>query len=143
MAAPKTIKKISDTLWEIPPGYKPGMKVPARIYATKKLLEEMDDGVFEQVTNVSTLPGILSYAYCMPDGHWGYGFPIGGMAVMDPQTGVISPGGIGFDINCGMRLIRTSLTCGEVKPFLKQLVNKLFERVPAGVGSKGFIRKSN
>jgi tRNA-splicing ligase RtcB (3'-phosphate/5'-hydroxy nucleic acid ligase) len=142
MAAPQAIKKISDTIWEIPTSYKPGMKVPARIYATEKLLEKMDDGLFEQITNVSTLPGILSHAYCMPDGHWGYGFPIGGMAVMDPQTGVISPGGIGFDINCGVRLIRTSLTCEEVKPLLKQLVNKLFERVPAGVGCKGFIRTS-
>lgn len=143
MAIPQAIKKISDTLWEIPTSYKPGMRVPARIYASRKLLEDMDDGVFEQVTNVAALPGILSHAFCMPDGHWGYGFPIGGMAAMDPQSGVISPGGIGFDINCGMRLIRTSLTFDEVKPHLRELVDKLFLRVPAGVGSKGFVRISH
>jgi len=140
MAAPNTIKKISDTVWELPVSYKPGMKVPARIYATQKLLEHMDDGVFEQVTNVATLPGIVKYSLCMPDGHWGYGFPIGGVAAVDPDTGVISPGGIGFDINCGMRLIRTGLTYDEVEPHLRKLVDRLFERVPAGVGSTGFIK---
>jgi len=142
MAAPNVIKKISDTVWEIPVSYKRGMRVPARIYATQKLLDKMDDGVFEQVTNVATLPGILKYAICMPDGHWGYGFPIGGVAAVDPMTGVISPGGIGFDVNCGMRLIRTDLTYDEVKPHLRTLVDKLFERVPAGVGCKGFINIS-
>jgi tRNA-splicing ligase RtcB len=119
------------------------MRVPARIYATEKLLEAMDEGVFEQVTNVATLPGIVRYAYCMPDGHWGYGFPIGGVAAMDAQTGVISPGGIGFDINCGMRLVVTRLTYPEVKPRLKELVDALFKRVPAGVGSTGFLRLSH
>lgn len=142
MSIPKEIKKISDTIWEIPVSYKAGMRVPARIYATEKLLRQMDDGVFDQVTNVATLPGILKYAYCMPDGHWGYGFPIGGVAVMDPKSGVISPGGIGFDINCGMRLVLTNLTYREVKPHLRELVDKLFERVPAGVGSAGFVRIS-
>ena len=104
MAIPEAIKKISDTVWEIPVSYKEGMRVPGRIYATEKLLKEMDAGVFEQLSNVACLPGIINYAYCMPDGHWGYGFPIGGMAAMEPETGIISPGGIGFDINCGMRL---------------------------------------
>ncbi|RMG44873.1 MAG: RtcB family protein [Acidobacteria bacterium] len=143
MAIPGDIKKISDTVWEIPPTHKPGMRVPARIYATEKLLREMDEGVFDQVTNVATLPGILKYAYCMPDGHWGYGFPIGGVAAMDARTGVISPGGIGFDINCGMRLVLTNLTYEEVKPHLRELVDKLFQRVPAGVGSTGFVRISH
>ena len=129
-------------MWEIPPDYKQGMKVPARIYASQKLLDAMDSGVFEQITNVAALPGILKYALCMPDGHWGYGFPIGGAAAMDPETGVISPGGIGFDINCGMRLIRTSLTWDEVKPHVHTLIDKLFARVPAGVGRKGFIHIS-
>lgn len=101
------VKKISDYIWEIPTTEKEGMLVPARIYATEKLLREMDAGVFEQVTNVACLPGIQKYAYCMPDGHWGYGFPIGGVAAFSKEDGVISPGGIGFDINCGMRLIRT------------------------------------
>jgi tRNA-splicing ligase RtcB len=142
MAVPTDIKRISDAVWEIPASYKEGMRVPARIYATEKLLQEMDDGVFDQVTNVATLPGIVKYAYCMPDGHWGYGFPIGGVAAMDARTGVISPGGIGFDVNCGMRLVLTNLTYDEVKPHLRQLVDNLFERVPAGVGSTGFIRIS-
>ena len=142
MTVPGAIKQISDTVWEIPVTYKEGMRVPARIYATKKLLEKMDDGVFEQITNVATLPGILKYAICMPDGHWGYGFPIGGVAAIDPEKGVISPGGIGFDINCGVRLIKTGLTFDEVKPRLHELVDKLFGRVPAGVGCKGFINIS-
>ena len=93
-------KKISDYIWEIDPSFKQGMRVPARIYASKKVLDQMDLHVYDQITNVATLPGITKYAYCMPDGHSGYGFPIGGVAAMDAQEGVISPGGIGFDINC-------------------------------------------
>ena len=118
------------------------MRVPARIYGTEKLIQEMDGAVFDQVTNVATLPGITKYSLCMPDGHFGYGFPIGGVAAMDAEEGVISPGGIGFDINCGMRLVTTNLTYDEVKPHLKTLVDKLYERVPAGVGSTGFVRIS-
>jgi tRNA-splicing ligase RtcB (3'-phosphate/5'-hydroxy nucleic acid ligase) len=142
MAIPKDIEKISETIWQLPSSYKTGMRVPARVYATENLLRAMDDGVFEQVTNVATLPGILKYAYCMPDGHWGYGFPIGGVAAMDAEKGVISPGGIGFDVNCGMRLVTTNLTYDEVKPFLHQLVDLLYVRVPAGVGCAGFVRIS-
>lgn len=140
MALPKGIRKLSDTLWELPADYKNGMRVSSRIYASDNLISGMDDGVFEQVTNVATLPGIVGHSFCMPDGHWGYGFPIGGMAAMDPAAGVISPGGIGFDINCGMRLLRTNLTWNDVKPNLRELVDKLFKRVPAGVGSSGFVR---
>jgi tRNA-splicing ligase RtcB (3'-phosphate/5'-hydroxy nucleic acid ligase) len=139
MGIPKGTTQISETIWEIPSSYKQGMRVPARIYATRKLLEAMDDGVFEQVTNVATLPGIIGHALCMPDGHWGYGFPIGGVAVMDPDHGVISPGGIGFDVNCGMRLVLTSLTYDEVKSRLRELVDKLFARIPCGVGGSGFV----
>ncbi len=142
MSTPSAIKRISDTIWELPRNYKEGMLVPARIFATDKLIAEMDEGVFDQVTNVACLPGITGYAYCMPDGHWGYGFPIGGMAAFDPAKGVISPGGIGFDINCGMRLMTTSLTIDEVRPRLKELVDMLFYRVPSGVGSTGFLRLS-
>jgi tRNA-splicing ligase RtcB len=142
MNAPSEIIRVSDTIWEIPASYKEGMRVPARIFANEKLLRDMDAGVFDQVTNVATLPGILKYAYCMPDGHWGYGFPIGGVAAMDARSGVISPGGIGFDVNCGMRLVLTNLTHEEVAPRLRELVDKLFDRVPAGVGCKGFIRIS-
>lgn len=132
--------KISDTVWEIPRSYKAGMVVPARIYATERILGAMDRGVFDQITNVACLPGIVRHAYCMPDGHWGYGFPIGGVAAMDPEDGVISPGGIGFDINCGMRLVLTNLTFREVLPRLRTLVDTLFRRVPSGVGSKGFVK---
>jgi tRNA-splicing ligase RtcB (3'-phosphate/5'-hydroxy nucleic acid ligase) len=93
------------------------MRVPARIYGTEKLIRELDDAVYDQITNVATLPGITKYALCMPDGHFGYGFPIGGVAAMDvEQGGVISPGGIGFDINCGMRLVTTNLDYKDVKP---------------------------
>jgi len=115
------------------------MLVPARIYATKKLLGAMDSGVIEQVTNVACLPGIQRYSYAMADAHWGYGFPIGGVAAFDPESGVISPGGIGFDINCGMRLISTSLRYPEVAPKVKELVDLIFNLVPAGVGVKGSL----
>ena len=137
---PAALKKISDTIWELPRTYKQGMLVPARIYGTEKLIRGMDDGVYDQVSNVACLPGIIDYAFCMPDGHWGYGFPIGGVAAMDPREGVISPGGIGFDINCGMRLVLTNLSHDEVRPHLRNLVDRLFQRVPCGVGSKGFIK---
>ena len=119
------------------------MNVRERIYATEKLLKEMDEGVFRQVTNVACLPGIQKYSYCMPDGHWGYGFPIGGVAAFDVDTGVISPGGIGFDINCGMRLVTTNLTLKQVQPKLKELIDTFFKTVPAGVGSKGFVKATD
>ncbi len=130
-------KKIDDTTWEIPKSYKDGMKVPARIIAKRELLEDMDLGVFDQVTNVATLPGIINYALCMPDGHWGYGFPVGGVAAFDFDEGIISPGGIGFDINCGMRLIKTNLKVDEVKRNIKDIVDRLFRDVPTGVGKSG------
>lgn len=136
----KIIKQVAPAIWEIPKSAKTGMLVPARIVATEKLLKEMDDGVWEQVTNVACLPGIVNYAYCMPDGHWGYGFPIGGVAAFDLEKGVISPGGIGFDINCGMRLLVTNLTVDEVLPKLSQLVDLLFQKIPSGVGSRGFVK---
>ena len=101
LGPPKEIKKISDVVWELPSSFKKGMRVPARIIASEKLIKEMDSGVFDQISNVATLPGIVNPAYCMPDGHWGYGFPIGGVAAFDVENeGVISPGGIGFDVNC-------------------------------------------
>src|SRR5262245_36239276 len=134
------LRRADEYVWELPPDAKSGMLVPARVYASEALLAQMDQGVFEQVSNVACLPGIVRAAMCMPDGHWGYGFPIGGVAAFDPEHGVISPGGIGFDINCGMRLIRTTLTEDEVRPRLAQLVEALFRAVPAGVGAKGFVK---
>jgi tRNA-splicing ligase RtcB len=143
MAIIDQLQKISDTVWELWPSYKGGMRVPARIIATEKLVREMDEAVYQQISNVATLPGITRYALCMPDGHSGYGFPIGGVAAMDVnEGGVISPGGIGFDINCGMRLLITNLTAEDVQPYLHQIVDRLYERVPAGVGSHGFLKLS-
>jgi tRNA-splicing ligase RtcB (3'-phosphate/5'-hydroxy nucleic acid ligase) len=142
MPLPQGIKRVSEAVWELPQDASLGMLVPARVYATEKLLNAMESTVFEQVTNVAKLPGILNYSFCMPDGHWGYGFPIGGVAAMDPEKGVISPGGIGFDINCGMRLVATNLTESEVKPQLQKLVDRLFQRVPTGVGCSGFVKAS-
>ncbi len=136
------LKKISDVLWEIPIEFKRGMRVPAHLFITEKLLKTLDYAVLDQIANVATLPGIVKHALCMPDGHSGYGFPIGGVAAMDLDTGVISPGGIGFDINCGMRLLATNLTLDDVQPRLKLLVDRLFQRIPAGVGCKGFLKLS-
>jgi tRNA-splicing ligase RtcB len=136
---PESFRNINGTLWEMPTSHKPGMRVPVRIYATRSLLNGMDDAVLEQAANVATLPGIVGHSFCMPDGHSGYGFPIGGLAAFDTRKGVISPGGIGFDINCGMRLVATSLTLEEVQPRLAELVDRLFARIPAGVGGKGFV----
>src|SRR5204862_98881 len=144
MAIIDNVQKISDTIWELPASYKQGMRVPARIIATEKLVRGMDEAVYQQISNVATLPGIARYALCMPDGHSGYGFPIGGVAAMDVhEGGVISPGGIGFDINCGMRLITTNLTLEDVQPRLKEIVDRLFQRVPAGVGTHGFLKLSH
>jgi len=134
------VNRITDQIWEIPASEKAGMLVPARIYATQEILQSMDQGVFDQVTNVACLPGITRYALCMPDGHWGYGFPIGGVAAFDTRAGIISPGGVGYDINCGMRLIRTDLTLDDVQPRLEPLMTELFRRVPAGVGAGGSVR---
>jgi tRNA-splicing ligase RtcB len=142
MQTTMSVRKVSDYVWEIPTTAKEGMRVPARIYASEELLKEMDAGVFEQVTNVACLPGIQGHALCMPDGHWGYGFPIGGVAAFSTGDGMISPGGIGFDINCGMRLIRTNLTRAEVQPRLRHLVEALFRAVPTGVGCRGFVHLS-
>lgn len=142
MPIPKQIKQISNTVWELPKSFSDGMRVPARIYATETILEAMEEAVFRQVSNVAKLPGVIKHSFCMPDGHWGYGFPIGGVAAMDTNEGVISPGGIGFDINCGMRLVTTNLTEEEVRPYLQELVNKLFKRVPSGVGGTGFVKVS-
>lgn len=133
-------KKISPNIWEISTDFKPGMRVPARILSSKELIDGVDDKVIDQITNVACLPGIQKYAFCMPDGHMGYGFPIGGVAAFSLEDGIISPGGIGFDINCGMRLLRTNLTLADIKPKMDALLNQLFATIPSGVGSKGFLK---
>ena len=140
MADPARFERRNTALYELPRDSRKGMRVPVRLFATEKLLAEMDDQVFVQAANVATLPGIVEASFAMPDAHWGYGFPIGGVAAMDPEKGVISPGGIGFDINCGMRLVRTDLRWPEVEPRLAELVDALAARVPAGVGRRGFVK---
>ncbi|PMQ01929.1 MAG: RNA-splicing ligase RtcB [Dictyoglomus sp. NZ13-RE01] len=135
------IIKIDDYRFMIPEDYKPGMRVPGIIFADEKLLKDiLSDQSPEQVANVATLPGIIYASLAMPDIHWGYGFPIGGVAAMRRKGGVISPGGVGYDINCGVRLIRTNLTKEEVEPKIKELVDELFYAIPAGVGSEGELR---
>ncbi len=135
------LRKISDAIWEIP---KSGnMRVPARIYATEKLLDAiLQDNGPQQAVNVAHLPGIVGYSLAMPDMHWGYGFPIGGVAAFDAQDGIISPGGVGYDINCGVRLMAGKLSRGQVQPKLSQLVDALFRAVPTGVGKGGDIKIS-
>ncbi len=136
------LEKIDDYRWRIPKGYKQGMRVPGIIYADENMIKAIrSDKAPEQVANVAFLPGIVKYSLGMPDIHWGYGFSIGGVAATDIEAGgVVSPGGVGFDINCGVRLIKTNLNEKDVTPRLKDLVYGLFNNVPAGVGSKGEIR---
>jgi tRNA-splicing ligase RtcB len=132
------IRKLTDYLWELPPSG--GMRVPARIYATEKMLPQiLEDKAPEQAANVAHLPGIVTASLAMPDIHWGYGFPIGGVAAFDLDNGVISPGGVGYDINCGVRLVASKLTRKEIAPRMRELVNQLFRDVPTGVGAAGAL----
>ncbi|HJV88553.1 MAG TPA: RtcB family protein [Noviherbaspirillum sp.] len=129
----------SATMWEMPPHG--AMQVPAIIFATEPLMQAMDEKVREQICNVAMLPGIVKAAYAMPDAHWGYGFPIGGVAAFDPdQGGVVSAGGVGFDISCGVRLLKTGLKDSDLEPRKEALAAALFREIPAGVGSHGAIR---
>lgn len=138
------LEKIDDFRWRIPRSYKPGMRVEGIVYADEKILKDVhQDKALEQVANVAFLPGIVKYSLAMPDIHWGYGFPIGGVAATDIEAGgVVSPGGVGFDINCGVRLVKTDLQHDEIKDKIKDLVYALFSDIPTGVGSKGDIRVS-
>jgi len=133
------LEKIDDYHYRIPKSYKPGMRVDGIIFANETLMEQITkDQAPEQVANVASLPGIVGHSLAMPDIHWGYGFPIGGVAATDPEhDGVISPGGVGYDINCGVRLIRTNLAAKQVRDRLEELVNVLFRIVPTGVGRGG------
>ncbi len=137
----KSLNKINDYLWEIPRAG--DMRVSGRIFASEKLVRDMDEKVREQVSNVAMLPGIQLASLAMPDAHWGYGFPIGGVAAFDPlEGGIISMGGVGFDISCGVRTLKTGLSREEVMPDLQRLADRLFSTIPAGVGSEGRIRLS-
>jgi tRNA-splicing ligase RtcB len=135
---PARFTRASPVQWQIPPTG--NMRVPGVIYASADLIGEMDDKVYEQVTNVATLPGIVKASYAMPDAHWGYGFPIGGVAAFDPdQGGVISAGGVGFDVSCGVRTLHTGLTVADIAAVKAPLAHELSRAIPAGVGSTGRI----
>jgi tRNA-splicing ligase RtcB len=134
----KDLIKIHNWLWEIPKSFRGDMKVPARVYASEKMLGEIfRDRSLEQLVNVATLPGIQKYALAMPDIHEGYGFPVGGVAAFDAESGIISPGGIGYDINCGVRLLRSEKTFKEIQPHLEKLGRTIYATVPSGVGKGG------
>jgi len=139
------LEQVNDCLWRIPKSYKDGMRVDGLIFADEKLMELIrKDQAAEQVANVAFLPGIQTASLAMPDIHWGYGFCIGGVAATDPnEGGVISPGGVGYDINCGVRLVRSSLFYQDVKPHLKRLMDTLYSHVPAGLGQEGKYRFSH
>ena len=138
------LEKIDEYRFRIPRSYKPGMRVPGIVYTNEKLLKDIRrDKALEQVANVAFLPGIVKASLAMPDIHWGYGFCIGGVAATDiEEGGVISPGGVGYDINCGVRLVKTALRYEDIKEKLRDLVYALFSDVPSGVGSKGEIKLS-
>jgi len=137
------LKRINNYIWEIPKSYRGDMRVPARIFASEKFLSDIffaeggKDRSVEQLVNVATLPGIQKWALAMPDIHEGYGFPIGGVAAMDVKSGVISPGGIGYDINCGVRVLRTDKTYKEIKDRISDLATAIYNEVPSGVGKGG------
>ena len=137
------LKEVGNAKWEIEKGAKPRMNVPVRVYGIKSLVEAMQrDRSFGQACNVASLSGIINYSFVMPDCHEGYGFPIGGVAGFNLENGVVSPGGVGYDINCGVRVILTNLTVKEVKPKISELMGKLFKNVPSGVGASGKLRLS-
>lgn len=136
---PQRLERISDLAWRVPPSGR--MSVPALIYADETLIRGMDDKVLEQACNVASLPGIVSASYAMPDAHWGYGFPIGGVAAFDPgEGGIVSAGGVGFDISCGVRTLRTGLCRQDVESVAPRLADAMYAEIPVGVGSRGAIR---
>ncbi len=133
------LERLDEYRWRIPA--RGGMRVPGLVYASERLMKDIGaDESPKQVANVAQLPGIVKYALAMPDMHWGYGFPIGGVAAFDLKQGVVSPGGVGYDINCGCRLMTTSLHQDEIQPILRELIVALFQAIPSGVGSKGSLK---
>jgi len=143
MGLKERLKKVGNCQYELPKGSKPGMRVPALLFLSEKLIKQVEEGAIEQIANVAFLPGIYKHSIALPDMHFGYGFPIGGVAALDYEEGGLSPGGIGFDINCGVRLLRTNLTKNDVTPKLPDLIESIFRNVPAGVGRGGKVRLSN
>jgi len=140
----KDLVKISDYIWEVPKSFREDMRVPARIFASEKLLDEiLSDNSINQLVNLTTLPGIQKYSLAMPDIHEGYGAPVGGVAGFDFDKGIISPGGIGYDINCGVRLLESNLTYDEIKAYLAELTKELYREIPSGVGRGGRLKLNN
>src|SRR5437660_11957238 len=138
---PARFTRIDETTWRIERNG--AMRVPAIIYADEDLIRGMDDKVYDQAANVAALPGIVTASYVMPDAHWGYGFPIGGVAAFDADAdGVVSAGGVGFDISCGVRALRTGLDVSELERVKRPLADMLYARIPAGVGTTGALRLS-
>src|SRR3990170_7125674 len=135
-------EQLEPFVWRVPVGTVDGMRVPGVVYASKELMDKaVEDRAVLQVANVATLPGIVGASYAMPDIHWGYGFPIGGVAATDAREGAISPGGVGFDIACGVRLLRSELQWErDVAPVIDKLVHTLGMRTPRGTGAKGLMR---
>ncbi|MCQ2976906.1 MAG: RtcB family protein [archaeon] len=136
------LEKVRENVWELPSSYKKEMRVPGRLYLDDEAMKNLEDSALEQVANVACMPGIQKAALAMPDVHYGYGFSIGGVGAFNMNNGVISPGGVGFDINCGVRMLRTNLTEEDIKPKIKELTDTLFKNIPSGVGSKGQVRLS-
>ncbi len=137
------VEQVGPYLWRIPQDAKPGMRVPGLVVADERLMGHIRrDASLEQVANAATLPGIVKASFAMPDIHQGYGLPVGGVVATDAEDGVISPGGVGYDINCGVRLLRTTLTASEAAPRLRELVDRLYDTIPAGVGSRGRVKVS-
>ncbi|MEM3953377.1 MAG: RtcB family protein, partial [Nitrososphaerota archaeon] len=131
------VQKIDRCVWRIPQDYRRDMRVPVTIFASEELLEKMQmDRTLEQGVNVATLPGVLKHSVVLPDAHEGYGFPIGGVAATEYSEGVISPGGVGYDINCGVRLMVTNLDEKDVRPRIVELINILFTNIPSGLGAR-------
>src|SRR6266576_2961744 len=132
------LERIDSNRWRIPQRSHPEMRVPGMVYADDELIEQIKaDNALQQVINVATLPGIVGHSLGMPDIHWGYGFPVGGVAATDAETGVVSPGGIGFDINCGVRLMATELVRDQIRGQVDKLADTLFKALPSGVGGAG------
>ena len=136
------IKKIKDNVYEVPGSYNKKMRASGRLYVDDESFDALEEGAVQQIANVACLPGVFRYSIAMPDIHFGYGFPIGGVAAFNMRNGVVSPGGVGFDINCGVRLIKSNLRQEDIEDHLDELVNALFKNIPSGVGSKGKVKLS-
>ena len=140
MSIKDNIKKVRDNVYEVPGSVNKKMRASGRLYLDDESFEALEDGAIDQIVNIACLPGVHRYAIGLPDIHFGYGFPIGGVAAFNEKNGIVSPGGVGFDINCGVRLIKTNLKQADIEDKLDELIEALFKNIPSGVGSKGKIK---